>query len=96
MPGLLQRGATVKTRQAENRAVFASAIYLLEEDRQCRRTQLRQAALARCRRAEVLPPAGLPGWDYVLVGRPGTTISRDYADLVADLRSALGRVHGKR
>ncbi|MBK4214939.1 ribonuclease P protein component [Paracoccus caeni] len=34
-----------------------------------------------------------PGWDYVLVGRPGATISRDFADLQQDLTTALSRIH---
>jgi ribonuclease P protein component len=41
----------------------------------------------------VLPGAGQPGWDYVLVARPGATVSRDYALLLDDLRGALARVH---
>lgn len=44
--------------------------------------------------AEVLGPKGLAGWDYVLVGRPGGTIERPYPELLNDLRTALGRVHG--
>ncbi len=43
--------------------------------------------------AEVLPELGRPGWDYVLVGRPGATVDRNFADLRADLVSALHRVH---
>ena len=35
-----------------------------------------------------------PGWDYVLVGRPGATVERGFADLRADLAAALARVHG--
>ena len=41
----------------------------------------------------VLPAGGRPGWDYVLVGRPGATAERQFADLLSDLRQALGRVH---
>jgi len=52
--------------------------------------RLREAA------AEVLPELGRPGWDYVLVGRPHVTITRDFPDLVADLKTALGRVHSRR
>ena len=36
-----------------------------------------------------------PGWDYVLVARPQATIARDFADLLADLRSAMSAVHRK-
>ncbi|MGB3178482.1 MAG: ribonuclease P protein component [Albidovulum sp.] len=49
--------------------------------------RLREAANA------VLPTHGRPGWDYVLVGRPGTTATHDFAQLKADLTRALGRVH---
>ncbi len=40
-----------------------------------------------------LPKLGKPGWDYVLVGRPGSTITRDFAALSDDMRSALAKVH---
>jgi ribonuclease P protein component len=43
-----------------------------------------------------LPAGGLPGWDYVLVGRPGATADRVFSDLVADMAQALGRVHAAR
>jgi ribonuclease P protein component len=56
------------------------------------RAKRRLRALAR----EVLPGAARPGWDYVLVGRPGTTVERDFALLRDDLVSALRGVHGGR
>ena len=40
-----------------------------------------------------LPDLGRDGWDYVLVGRPETTVSRDFAALCDDLRRALRKVH---
>ncbi|WP_284164954.1 ribonuclease P protein component [Frigidibacter sp. SD6-1] len=43
----------------------------------------------------VLPEAGRPGWDYVLVGRPAVTASREFALLLSDLRTALAQVHRK-
>ncbi|MBL3560024.1 ribonuclease P protein component [Rhodovulum sulfidophilum] len=43
-----------------------------------------------------LPVHGRPGWDYVLIGRPVTTASRDFAALRADLRRALERLHADR
>jgi ribonuclease P protein component len=46
------------------------------------RRRLREAARA------ALPVAGVPGCDYVLIARAGT-VSRPYADLVGDLKSAL-------
>lgn len=52
------------------------------------RRRLRAAA------AEVLPEHRRAGCDFVLIGRAGT-IERRYADLVADLRTALARIGTK-
>ena len=41
----------------------------------------------------VLPDHAKSGWDYVLVGRPEATITRDFADLITDLTRALDKVH---
>ena len=49
--------------------------------------RLREAARAR------LPLLGAPGWDYVLVGRPEATVARPFALMLADLETALRRVH---
>lgn len=49
--------------------------------------RLREAARA------VIPRTGQPGWDYVLIGRQGATAAREFALLVADLETALARVH---
>ncbi|MCB1398421.1 MAG: ribonuclease P protein component [Rhodobacter sp.] len=54
------------------------------------RAKRRLRALAR----EVLTQQGLPGWDYVLVGKPEATVTRAYDDLRADLVKALRRIHG--
>lgn len=43
----------------------------------------------------VLPKAGTPGFDYVVVART-ETLTRPFADLVADLETALKRVHETR
>ncbi|WP_151718270.1 ribonuclease P protein component [Gemmobacter serpentinus] len=43
----------------------------------------------------VLPALAEPGWDYVLVGRPGVTIDRDFALLKGDLATAMRQVHRK-
>jgi ribonuclease P protein component len=51
------------------------------------RMKRRFRALAR----EVLPAAGLPGADHVLIGRNGG-IERAYEDLKAELAKALARV----
>ena len=42
----------------------------------------------------VLPQKGLPGWDYVLVGRRDETASRTFDRMLDDLRAALDVVHG--
>ncbi|MBC6438118.1 MAG: ribonuclease P protein component [Rhodobacteraceae bacterium] len=54
------------------------------------RAKRRLRAVAR----QVLPDAGYTGWDYVLVGRAGVTVSRAYLDLLADMTAALKVVHG--
>lgn len=56
------------------------------------RAKRRLRALARA----ILPAQGRPGWDYVLVGRPGATIEREFAALLLDLEQALARIHGAR
>ena len=44
----------------------------------------------------VLPGLGIAGWDYVLIGRPGGTIARPFAELTRDLEAALKRLHKPR
>jgi ribonuclease P protein component len=56
------------------------------------RAKRRLRALAR----EILPQLGRPGWDYVLVARPGATVERDFDALRDDLRRALASVHAPR
>ena len=53
------------------------------------RARRRLKAVAR----EVLPGAGRPGHDYVLIARAGTR-TRPYIELATDLRTALQRVSG--
>ncbi|MBK5928856.1 ribonuclease P protein component [Rhodobaculum claviforme] len=53
------------------------------------RARRRLRALAN----EVLPQHGRPGWDYVLVGRHGATVSHDFAAMRNDLLRALARLH---
>ncbi|TNF63110.1 MAG: ribonuclease P protein component [Rhodobacteraceae bacterium] len=50
--------------------------------------RLREAARA------VLPVAGRPGWDYVLVGRADATAGRPFDALKGDLAGALRKLHG--
>ena len=44
----------------------------------------------------ILPDHGRPGWDYVLVGFPGTTVSRPFWKLQRDFETAIGRIHEPR
>ena len=53
------------------------------------RAKRRLRAAARA----VVPAAGRPGWDYVLIGRPGETVARPFARLCDDLASALRALH---
>lgn len=53
------------------------------------RRRLREVARA------VLPLEGRPGWDYVLVGRPEATVTRDFRAMVDDLRRALATLARK-
>ena len=43
----------------------------------------------------VLPAQGQAGWDYVLVGRPTATASREFALMLADMEHALAQIHAK-
>ena len=42
---------------------------------------------------EILPREARPGWDYVLIGRPGTTATRPFALMLSDLSAALRKIH---
>ncbi len=44
----------------------------------------------------VLPVAGRPGWDYVLIGRAEVTASRPFEQLKKDLSEAVERAHSPR
>ncbi len=58
----------------------------------------RNRAKRRLREAarRVLPSDGRDGWDYVLIGRAEATAARPFAQLQADLRHALRRIHADR
>ncbi|MEM6564139.1 MAG: ribonuclease P protein component [Pseudomonadota bacterium] len=44
---------------------------------------------------QVLPTAGQPGFDYVLVGRRNVTAARPFKAMIEDLRRALVQLHGR-
>ncbi len=56
---------------------------------------LRNRAKRRLREVvrAVLPTMARPGWDYVLVAKPGVTVVRDFALLLGDLKGAMRVVH---
>lgn len=56
---------------------------------------LRNRAKRRLREIarNILPGQGVPGWDYVLVARPGVTIDCEFAGLLSDLQAALRAIH---
>lgn len=56
------------------------------------RAKRRLRALAR----EIMPGLARPGWDYVLVGRPNSTVSREFADLRRDLIETIARIHASK
>jgi ribonuclease P protein component len=43
---------------------------------------------------KVLTVNGKPGHDYVLIGRAGATVERNFQELCEDLERALASVHG--
>lgn len=53
------------------------------------RAKRRLRAVAR----QVLPGLARKGWDYVLIGRPGTTVDRPFEELERDLTFALEKLH---
>ena len=53
------------------------------------RAKRRMREIAR----KILPAHGVPGWDYVLVARPGVTVARAFADLLLDMEAALRIIH---
>ena len=56
------------------------------------RAKRRLRAIARL----LLPTHGVAGHDYVLIGHPGDTANRPFAQLVRDFETALDRLHAPR
>ena len=58
----------------------------------------RNRAKRRLREAarSILPQAGRPGWDYVLIGRAEVTAARPFTQLQQDLLQALQKLHAAR
>ncbi|WP_205041981.1 ribonuclease P protein component [Rhodoligotrophos defluvii] len=80
--------------QARDRGDDAAARIGLTATRKLGKAVTRNRVKRRLRAAaeSVLPEAGLPGFDYVIIGRSHTA-ERDFADLQADIRRAADKVH---
>ena len=91
-PGLILQGRERRDGEAEGlRAGYTCS-------KKVGNAVLRNRAKRRLRAAaaEVLPSAGRDGWDYVLIGKADATVSRPFASLLQDLRTALERIHAPR
>ena len=89
MPGLLLQAAAGPQGSAEHAGVRVG----FTASRKVGNAVVRNRAKRRLRAAaaEVLPQAGRPGTDYVLVARAGT-VERPWRALVEDLQEALRRI----
>ena len=57
-------------------------------------TRNRATRRLRALAQQILPALGREGWDYVLIGKPGDTVARDFEALRQDLQRAMARIHG--
>lgn len=93
MPGLILQAASrpeVSTLPSAPRIGFtASRKVGIAVERNRARRRLKAVA------EKVVPRCGQPGFDYVAIARQGT-LTRPFADLVADFEAALKGVHEKR
>ena len=89
MPGFLLQGRLRAEGEAEGIRVGYTCSKKVGNAVIRNRAKRRLRALAR----DVIARLGRPGWDYVLVGRPGATVERDFAALLGDLERAMAAVH---
>lgn len=94
-----RQGTASLTLQARERGDGSEAIRLgLTASRKIGNAVARNRARRRLRAAAgaLLPRLGRPGWDYVIVARPGATVAAPWEALAADLARALQAVHRPR
>ncbi len=90
-PGFLLQA---RLRDADEDAVGARIGYTCSKKIGNAVTRNRAKRRLRAAARAVMPGAAQQGWDYVLVGRPGATVSHDFAAICADLARALRKLHG--
>ena len=93
MPGLLVQGRARPAPDPEAGALRVGFTCSKKIGNAVTRNRAKRRLRAAAR--AVLPAAGRPGWDYVLIGKPGATVERPFAALCDDLARALARLHGE-
>jgi len=91
MPGLMLQGRCRPPGEAMGARIGFTASRKIGNAVTRNRAKRRLRAAAR----EVMPARAHPDWDYVLIARPGTTVSRPFTELERDLEAALARLHEK-
>ena len=87
-PGLLLQGRNRQDGSSSTRVGYTCSKKLGNDiARNKAKRRLREISKA------TLTVKGNPGWDYVLVGRPKTTLERNYSLLIEDLNKAIKKVH---
>ena len=87
-PGLLLQGRNRQDSSSSTRVGYTCSKKLGNAiARNKAKRRLREISKA------TLTVKGNPGWDYVLVGRPKTTLERNYSLLIEDLNKAIKKVH---
>ena len=92
-----RQGTSSMLVQARDRMDDSSAIHVgFTCSKKLGNAVTRNRAKRRLREAAriVLSELARPGWDYVLIGKHGTTTDAPIGRLVSDLRYALGKLHG--
>lgn len=91
MPGLVLQARRRAAAEAETEAMRVGITCSRKIGNAVTRNRARRRLRAAAR--AVLPGRARPGWDYVLIGRPGVTVTRPFAALCDDLARALERIH---